>query len=108
MKMYDIDFADRVMKRPSQSRRPIKSSDYGTREVLNLNAVKSHRCSDWSGSNSGPITVGGKDLQFMPSCRQCSAEAMDRKDRSPIPDGGQKVRNHVEDAHCPTLQENPC
>ena len=70
MKMHDIDFADRVMKRLSQRRRPIKSSDEGTSEVLDVNAVKIHRRRDWSASNFWPVDVSGKDLQFVPSCRQ--------------------------------------
>src|SRR5262245_5270046 len=107
MKMRDVDFADHVIKGPSQRRRPIKSSDQRTREISDLNAIKIHRRRDWSGSNSRPVTVSGKDLQFVPSCRQRSAEAMDRKNRPPIPHGGKIGRNDVEDSHCPTLAAIP-
>jgi hypothetical protein len=105
MKMHDIEFADLVMKCPAQSWRPIESSDQGDWEISDLNTVKIHWRCDWSGSNSRPVTVSGKDLQFMPSCRQCSAEAMDRKNRPSIAHGGEIGRNDMEDSHCPTLQE---
>jgi len=72
--------------------------------ISDLNTVKIHRRCDWSGSNSRPVTVSGKDLQFVPSCRQCSAEAMDRKNRPPMIESGEIGRNHMEDSHCPTLQ----
>src|SRR5262245_41651867 len=100
MKMRDVDFADHVIKGPSQRRRPIKSSDQRTREISDLNALKIHRLSDWSGSNSRPVSVSGKDLQFVPSCRQRPAEAVDRKNRPAIAHGRQIGRNHMENSHC--------
>src|SRR5437660_3560968 len=99
MKMHDIEFADLVMKCAAQRRRPKESSDQGTGEVSDLNAVEIHRRSNWSGSNSRPVDVSGKDLQFVTSCRQCSAEAMDRKNRSTIAHGRQIGRNNMEDSH---------
>ncbi len=102
--MHDIEFADLVMKRPAQRRCPIESSDQGTREISDLNAIKIYRRSDWSGSDAWSIDVSGKDLQFVPFCCQCAAEAMDGKDWSPIAHGWQIARNHMEDSHAPTLQ----
>src|SRR3954451_20594258 len=105
MKMHDIDFPDLLIKCPAQSRRPIKSSDQGTREISDLNAVKIHWRSDWSGSSSRPVTVSGKDLHFVPFCSQCSAEAMDRKNRAAIADSRQIGGRHMENSHSATLQE---
>ena len=73
--MHDVEFADFMMKRPVQGRCPTESSDHGASEISDLNAVNLHRCSDWSGANSWSVDVSGKDLHFVPSCRQCSAEA---------------------------------
>src|SRR5262249_45323182 len=103
MKMHDIELAELVMKCPAQRRRPIESSDQGTRKTLDLNAVKIYWCCDWSGANARSIDIGGKDLHFVPSCRQCSAEAMDCKNWSSIAHSWQIARDHMEDAHAPTL-----
>jgi len=69
--------------------------------ISDLNTVKIHRRCDWSGSNSRPVTVSGKDLQFVSSRRQCSAETMDRKNRPPMAHGGEIGRNDMEDSPSP-------
>jgi len=69
-----------------------------------LNAIKIHRRSDWRGANARSVDVSGKDLHFVPSCRQCSAEAMDRKNWSSIAHSWQVAWDHMEDSHVPTLQ----
>ena len=106
MKMHDVEFADSVMECPAKSWRPIKSSNQGTREILDLNPVKIHRRRDGSGSNPWPVDVSCKDLHFVASCRQRSAEAMDRKKRPPMVHSGEIGRNDMEDSHCPNSTEN--
>ena len=103
MKMHDIELAELEMKCPAERRRPIESSDQGTRKISDLNAVKIYRGCDWSGSDARSIDVSGKDLQFVPFCCQCAAEAMDGKDWSPIAHGWQIARDDMEDAHAPPL-----
>jgi hypothetical protein len=105
MKMHDIQLPDRVMKCAAQRRCPIESPDQGTRKISDLNAIKIHRRSDWRGANARSIDVSGKDLHFVPSCRQCSAEAMDRKNWPSIAHSWQVAWDHMEDSHVPTLQD---
>jgi hypothetical protein len=93
------------MKRPSESRRPIESSDQGTREISDLNAIKIHWRSDCSGCYSRPVDISGEDLQFVPSCRQCAAEAVDGKNWSSVSHGWQIARNHVKNSHAPSRYE---
>ena len=72
------------------------------------------RSTNWDGhchvfrdpwSNSRPVTVSGKNLQFGPSWRQRSAEAMNRKNGPSMVHPRPTGRNHMEDSHCPTLRE---
>jgi hypothetical protein len=102
MKMHDVEFADLVMKRPAERRRPIESSDQGTREISDLNGIKIHGRSDWSGRNSRPVDISSEDLQFVPSCGECAAEAVDGKNWSPVSHGWQIARNYVKNSHAPT------
>src|ERR1700738_676550 len=73
---------------------------------IDLNAVEIHRCRYWSGSNSRSINVSREDVQFVPSCRERSAEAVDRKDWSPIADRRQIARNHMKDSHVQTPKKS--
>jgi FixJ family two-component response regulator len=80
MKAGAVEF----LTKPFTEECPIESPDQGTRKISDLNAIKIHRRSDWRRANARSIDVSGKDLHFVPSCRQCSAEAMDRKNWSSI------------------------
>jgi hypothetical protein len=70
-----------------------------------LNAIKIHWRPDCSGCYSGPVDISGEDLQFVPSCRQCSAEAVDGKNWSYVSHGWQIARNHVKNSHAPSRYE---
>jgi transposase len=54
MKIHDIELAELEMKCTAQRRRPIESSNQGTRKISDLNAVKIYRCCDWCGANAAP------------------------------------------------------
>src|SRR5450759_2223250 len=99
MKMYDIEFADFALKRATQRRCPIESSEQRTRKISDLNAFQINRKSDWHGTVSRPVNVRSKDLDFMPSCRQRLAEAMNRKDWPSIAHSRQVARDDVKDPH---------
>jgi hypothetical protein len=103
MKMYDIEFADFALKRATQRRCPIKSSEQRTGKISDLHAIQINWKSDWHGTVSGAINVRSKDLDFMPSRRQRLTKAMSRKDWSSIAHCRQVARDDVEHMHKSTF-----
>src|SRR5437016_14215609 len=99
MKMHYIEFADFALKRATQRRCPIETSEQRTRKISDPNAFQINRNSDWHGTVSRPVNVGSKDLDFMSSRRQCLAEAMSCNDWPSIAQGGQVAGDDVQDPH---------
>jgi hypothetical protein len=71
--MHDIEFADLVMKCPAQRRCPIKSSDQGTREISDLNAIKIYRCCD------GVELMPAPSILVVKTCTSCPLAASARQ-----------------------------
>src|SRR5262249_19498845 len=99
MKMDYIEFAQFPLKRATQRRCPIKTSEQRTRKISDANAFQIDRNSDWHGTVCRTVNVRSKDLDLMPSCRQRLAEAVNRKDWPSIPHSRQVARDDVKDPH---------
>jgi hypothetical protein len=92
-----MKFADFVLKRATQRRCPIETSEQRTRKISDQNAFQINRNFDWHGTVSRPVHVRSKDLDLMPSDGQRLAEAVNRKDWPSIAHGRQVARDDVED-----------
>ena len=104
MKMHDIEFVDLILKRATQCRCPIKSSQQRARKVSDLNAFQINGRTDWHRTVSRPVNVRSKDLDVMPPRRQSLAQTMSRKDWPAITHSRQVARDDVEDPHKSTFQ----
>jgi hypothetical protein len=69
-----------------------------------VNAFQINRQSDWYGTVSRPVDVRSKNLDFMPSRRQCLAEAMSCENWPSIAHSRQIGWDDVEDPHKLALQ----
>src|SRR6516165_11569223 len=104
MKMHYIEFVDFPLKRATQFRCPIESSEQRTRKISDPNAFQINREADWHGASSRPVNVRSKDVDLMPSRRQRLAKAVGSKDWPSVAHSWHVARDDVKHLHKSTFR----